>query len=333
MPIRLSRLEMPKGVQKDESTATATYAHFTAEPFEIGYARTIGNSLRRVLLSSIEGAAISSVKIEGVNHEFSTIPGCAEDVTDIVLNLKRVLLKTYSREAQTITLKAEGPKTVTAGDFAEANNVQVLNPRQEICTLDEGASIEMECEVRTGRGFCLADGNKKPDQEIGRIAIDSIFSPVTRVNFLVENTRVGQRTDYEKLVLDVWTDGRIGPEEALCAGASLLRSHFDLFADYNGEAVEHAPKAESPVRKTDNEKLRKILAMSVNEIELSVRAANCLNNANITTVGELACKSENDMLKYRNFGKKSLNEIKDKLKELGMSLGYKFDADLLESKK
>ncbi|MBR4938363.1 MAG: DNA-directed RNA polymerase subunit alpha, partial [Kiritimatiellae bacterium] len=168
---------MPQNVQIDEATKTATYTRFTAEPFEIGYARTIGNSLRRVLLSSIEGAAISSVKIKGVNHEFSTIKGCTEDVTDIILNLKRVLLKTYSREAQTITLKAKGPCTVTAGDFAKDNNVEVLNPRQEICTLDVDGSIEMECDVRTGRGFCLADGNKKPDQEIGKIAIDSIFSP------------------------------------------------------------------------------------------------------------------------------------------------------------
>jgi len=332
MPIRLSRLEMPKGVQKDESTATATYAHFTAEPFEIGYARTIGNSLRRVLLSSIEGAAISSVKIEGVNHEFSTIPGCAEDVTDIVLNLKRVLLKTYSREAQTITLKAEGPKTVTAGDFAEANNVQVLNPRQEICTLDEGASIKMECEVRTGRGFCLADGNKKPDQEIGRIAIDSIFSPVTRVNFLVENTRVGQRTDYEKLVLDVWTDGRVDPEEALKTAAAVLRRHIDVFVDSAGEETLEFDDSEKKDA-DERERLRKLLNMSVNEIELSVRAANCLNNANISTVGELASKTEADMLKYRNFGKKSLTEIKAKLVQLGLSLGYKFDADLLETKK
>lgn len=332
MPIRLSRLEMPKGVQKDETTATATYAHFTAEPFEIGYARTIGNSLRRVLLSSLEGAAISSVRIKGVEHEFSTIPGCTEDVTDIILNLKKVLLKTFTRDSQTITLKAEGPRTVTAGDFAEANNVQVLNPRQEICTLDEGASIEMDCEVRTGRGFCLADGNKKPDQEIGRIAIDSIFSPVTRANFLVENTRVGQRTDYEKLVLDIWTDGRIDPEEALKTAAAVLRRHVDVFVDYAGEETlefDDADKKDAD----DRERLRKLLNMSVNEIELSVRAANCLNNANISTVGELASKTEADMLKYRNFGKKSLTEIKAKLVQLGLSLGYKFDADLLEAKK
>jgi len=334
MPIRLNRFEMPKGVQKDESTATATYAHFVAEPFEIGYARTIGNSLRRVLLSSIEGAAISSVKIRGVSHEFSTIKGCTEDVTDIILNLKRVLLKTYTRDTQTITLKAQGPCTVTAGDFAAANNIQVLNPRQEICTLDVDGSIDMECEVRTGRGFCLAEGNKRPEQEIGRIAIDSIFSPVTRVNFLVENTRVGQRTDYEKLVIDIWTDGRIDPEEALRTAAAVLRRHVDVFVDYGGVEDSTLEFEDADKRDVDErERLRKLLNMSVNEIELSVRAANCLNNANISTVGELASKTEADMLKYRNFGKKSLTEIKAKLIQLGLSLGYKFDPDLLESKK
>ena len=331
MPIRLSRFEMPQNVQVDEATKTATYTHFTAEPFETGYARTIGNSLRRVLLSSIEGAAISAVKIKGVNHEFSTIKGCTEDVTDIILNLKRVLLKTNSREAQTITLKAKGPCTVTAGDFAKDNNVEVLNPRQEICTLDIDGSLDMECDVRTGRGFCLAEGNKKPDQEIGKIAIDSIFSPVTRVNFLVENTRVGQRTDYEKLVLDIWTDGRIEPEEALKTAGAVLRRHLDVFVDYAGvQTLEFEDNEAKDAN--EREKLRKLLNMSVNEIELSVRAANCLNNANISTVGELASKTEADMLKYRNFGKKSLNEIKDKLKDLGLCLGYKFDADLLEKK-
>ncbi|MBP5285590.1 MAG: DNA-directed RNA polymerase subunit alpha [Kiritimatiellae bacterium] len=332
MPIRLSRFEMPKGVQKDESTATATYARFVAEPFEIGYARTIGNSLRRVLLSSIEGAAISAVKIKGVSHEFSTIKGCTEDVTDIVLNLKRVHIKTYTREPQSIRLKATGPCVVTAGDFAADNSVEILNPRQEICTLDVDGVLDMECEVKTGRGFCLAEGNKRPDMEIGKIAIDSIFSPVTRCNFLVENTRVGQRTDYEKLVLDIWTDGRIDPEDALKTAGAVLRRHLDVFVDYAGEEVlefEDTDKKDADER----ERLRKLLNMSVNEIELSVRAANCLNTANIATVGELASKTEADMLKYRNFGKKSLTEIKAKLVQLGLSLGYKFDADLLESKK
>ena len=332
MPIRLSRFEMPRCVSKDKDTATETYARFVAEPFEIGYARTVGNSLRRVLLSSIEGCAISSVKITGVSHEFSTIKGCAEDVTDIILNLKRVLLKTFSREANSLHLKKKGPCTVYAGDFAEENSVEVLNPRQEICTLEADGVFEIDCELRVGRGFCLAEGNKPPEQEIGRIAIDSIFSPVTRVNFLVENTRVGQRTDYEKLVLDVWTDGRVTPDDALKTAAAVLRRHLDVFVDYsNDEALEF--DAEDRKGADERERLRKLLNMSVNEIELSVRAANCLNNANITTVGELAQKTEADMLKYRNFGRKSLNEIKEKMKELGLCLGYKFDADLLESKK
>ena len=332
MPIRLSRFEMPHRVQKDEATATANYARFVAEPFENGYARTIGNSLRRVLLSSIEGCAISSVKIEGVSHEFCTIPGVAEDVTDIVLNLKRVLLKTFTRETSLIRLKKEGPCVVTAGDFAEENSIEVLNPEQEIATLEEGAKLEMSCEVRTGRGFCLAEGNKTMDQEIGRIAIDSIFSPVTRCNFLVEATRVGQKTDYEKLILDVWTDGRVSPDDAVKTAAAVLRRHLDVFVDYT---LEDAIDVDDSEKKgtDDRERLRKLLNMSVNEIELSVRAANCLNNANLATVGELVRKTEADMLKYRNFGKKSLNEIKDKLKELGLCLGYRFDEDLLESKK
>jgi DNA-directed RNA polymerase subunit alpha len=332
MPIRLSRFEMPHRVQKDEATANNTYARFVAEPFEVGYARTIGNSLRRVLLSSIEGCAISSVKIEGVSHEFCTIPGVAEDVTDIILNLKRVLLKSFTREVSSIHLKMVGPCTVTAGDFASENAIEVLNPRQEIATLEDGAVLEMSCEIRTGRGFCLAEANKTPEQEIGRIPIDSIFSPVTRVNFLTENTRVGQRTDYEKLVLDIWTDGRVTPDDALKTAAAVLRRHLDVFVDYT---LEDALEFDDTEKKgaDERERLRKLLNMSVNEIELSVRAANCLNNANISTVGELAKKTEADMLKYRNFGKKSLNEIKDKLKELGLCLGYRFDEDLLESKK
>ena len=332
MPIRLRRFEMPHNIDKGESTATGTYARFVAEPFEIGYARTIGNSLRRVLLSSIEGCAISSVKIAGVHHEFATIKGCAEDVTDIILNLKRVLLKSYTRDLKSITLKKKGPCTVYASDFAEGNSIEVLNPRQEICTLEADGSLDLECELKIGRGFCLADANKTPDQEIGRIAIDSIFSPVTRVNFLVENTRVGQRTDYEKLILDVWTDGRVTPDDALKTAAAVLRRHLDVFVDYAQEEILEFDEDDNKGA-NEREHLRKLLNMSVNEIELSVRAANCLNNANIATVGELVSKTEADMLKYRNFGKKSLTEIKDKLKELGLCLGYKFDADLLESKK
>ena len=331
MAIRMSRFEMPQAIQILDEGKCATYTRFVAEPFEIGYARTIGNSLRRVLLSSIEGAAIASVKIKGVNHEFSTIKGCSEDVTDIILNLKRVLVKTFDRESKRITLKAKGPCTVYAEEFAKGNAVEILNPKQEICTLDVDGSIEMECEVRTGRGFCLAEGNKGAEQEIGRIAIDSIFSPVTRVNFLVENTRVGQRTDYEKLILDIWTDGRIDPDDALRTAGAVLRRHLDVFADHAGVAELEFEEAQAKVA-NDRERLRRMLNMSVNEIELTVRAANCLNNANISTVGELVSKTEADMLKYRNFGKKSLTEIKEKLVSMGLGLGYKFDPELLEKK-
>ncbi|MCL1920508.1 MAG: DNA-directed RNA polymerase subunit alpha [Kiritimatiellaeota bacterium] len=321
---------MPRRVQKDETTATGTYTRFTAEPFEVGYARTVGNSLRRVLLSSIEGVAIATVKVGGAQHEFCSLPGVSEDVTDIILNLKRVLLKSYNRVPVLLRLHKKGPCTVTAADFLQDNAIEILNPTQHIATLDADGELDLEVEIRSGRGFCPAEGNKPEEQVIGRIPIDSIFSPVSRVNFQVENTRVGQHTDYEKLVLDIWTDGRVTPDEALKTAAAVLRHHLDVFVDYSEEVLEF----EESEKKVDEERdrLRLILNMSVNEIELSVRAANCLNNANITTVGELAMKTEADMLKYRNFGKKSLNEIKDKLVDLGLYLGYKFDHDLIENK-
>lgn len=328
MPIRLSRFEMPKRLAKDEATATGTYGRFIAEPFEVGYARTLGNSLRRVLLSSIEGAAITSVQIAGAAHEFCAVQGVHEDVTDIILNLKKVLLKTYTRDPLTLTIKAKGPCEVKASVIQETGNAEVLNPNQHLATLAEDGKLQMDLEIRTGRGFCPADWNKKADQEIGRIPIDSVFSPVRRVNFLTENTRVGQRTDYDRLVLEIWTDGRVTPEDALTVSAAILRHHLDVFVNFDEKVVEF----EETEKQVDEAKeaLRKKLGMSVNEIELSVRAANCLNNANIKTVGELAQKTETDMLKYRNFGKKSLNEIKAKLQELGLTLGMAFDADLLK---
>lgn len=328
MPMRLSRFEMPKRLTKDEATATPSFARFTAEPFEIGYARTLGNSLRRVLLSSIEGASITSVKIAGAAHEFCAIPGVEEDVTDIVLNLKKVLIKTHSREPLTVTVKAKGPCEVTAALLQESGSFEVLNPELHIASLAADGKLQMELEIQTGRGFHPADWNRKPGQEIGRIPIDAIFSPVRRVNFVTENTRVGQRTDYDRLVLDVWTDGRVSPDDALTMSAAILRHHTDPFVNYDDNVVEFE-ETERAVD-TARDELRRKLAMSVNEIELSVRAANCLNNANIKTVGELGQKSEADMLKYRNFGKKSLNEIKQKLQELGLSLGMTFEADLLE---
>jgi DNA-directed RNA polymerase subunit alpha len=327
MSTRLNRFEMPRFVQKDEKTATPTYALFTAEPFEAGYGRTIGNSLRRVLLSSLEGAAISSVRIQGAEHEFCHIKGCVEDVTDIVLNLKKVLLKLYSRQPKLLRIKVKGPGEVTAADIQTDASVEVLNPDQHICTLDVDGTFDAEIEVKTGRGYCPAEWNKKPEQEIGLIPIDSLFSPVRRVKYDVVNTRVGRRTDYDKLTLEIWTDGRISPDEALTLSAAILRHHLDVFVNFDKNIVEFqdTEKTIDPAR----EELAKKLSISVNEIELSVRAANCLNNANITTVGELAQKSENEMLKYRNFGKKSLNEIKQKLVEMGLSLGMTFDAEVL----
>jgi DNA-directed RNA polymerase subunit alpha len=322
---------MPKRLTKDESASNETYAKFVAEPFETGYGHTIGNSLRRVLLSSLEGAAIASIKVDGAMHEFATVEGVVEDVTEIVLNLKKVLFKAHTRDPQTLLLSANKEGEVTAADIQLNQNVEIVNPTQHICTLDKKKKFEMELEVKIGRGFLPGDENKKPNQAIGVIAIDSLFSPVTRVRYAVENARVGQRTDYDRLVLELWTDGRISPDDALTQASAILAHHLDVFVGYDKSAVEF----EEVVDKQDEEKskLKKLLNMSVNEIELSVRAANCLNNANITTVGQLAMKTESEMLKYRNFGKKSLNEIKDKLQALGLSLGMSFEPDLLETPK
>jgi len=320
---------MPKRLQKDETAATETYAKFVADPFETGYGHTVGNSLRRVLLSSLEGAAITSMKVDGAMHEFATIDGVVEDVTDIVLNLKRIKFKAHTRDPQTLLLSVNKEGAVTAADIQLNQNVELVNPDQHICTLDKKKKFEMELELKIGRGFCPSDENKKPGQPIGVIAIDSLFSPVTRVRYAVEAARVGNRTDYDRLILEIWTDGRISPDDALTQSSAILAHHLDVFVGYDKNAVEFE-EAES---KQDDEKakLKKLLNMSVNEIELSVRAANCLNNANITTVGQLAMKSEQEMLKYRNFGKKSLNEIKDKLQALGLSLGMNFESGLLDA--
>src|SRR5712692_1880021 len=331
MPVRLGRFEMPKRLTKEDSTATETYAKFVAEPFETGYGHTVGNSLRRVLLSSLEGAAITSVKIDGAMHEFTTVEGVVEDVTDLVLNLKKILFRAHSREPQMLMVSANKEGEVTAADIQLNQNVELVNPKQLICTLDKKKRFEMELEVKVGRGFLPGDENKKPDQPIGVIAIDSLFSPVIRVRYSVESARVGQRTDYDRLVLEIWTDGRISPDDALTQASAVLQHHLDVFVGYDKNAVEFEEVAD----KQDDEKsrMKKLLNMSVNEIELSVRAANCLNNANITTVGQLAMKTEAEMLKYRNFGKKSLNEIKEKLAALGLGLGMNIEAELLEAPK
>ncbi|MEA3187923.1 MAG: DNA-directed polymerase subunit alpha, partial [Chthoniobacter sp.] len=294
---------MPKQLVKEDETATDTYAKFIAEPFDAGYGHTIGNSLRRVLLSSLEGAAITSVRINGAQHEFATLPHVVEDVTDIVLNLKKVKFLAHDHEARMLSLSVNKEGAVTAGDITEVTGCEVLNKKQIICTLDKKQKFEAELEVKVGRGFATGDENKHGEQSIGVIPIDSIFSPVTRVKYAVGNTRVGQRTDYDKLEIEIWTDGRISPQDALVQASSILKRHFEPFYGYDENAVQfdETPAAQSQ----ENQKLKKLLGMSVNEIELSVRAANCLNNANITSVGQLAQKTEAEMLKYRNFGKKS----------------------------
>ncbi len=328
MPKRLGKFELPNRLVKVEDTASDTFAIFKAEPFESGYGHTIGNSLRRVLLSSIEGAAISSIKIDGVQHEFQSVAGVVEDVTDIVLNLKKVLFVSNTRESANLIIDVNREGPVTAADIQLDANFKVVNPEQLICTLDKPQRFLAELEVRVGRGYCAGEDNKKEDQPIGVIAVDSLFSPVRLVKYSVENTRVGQEMDYDKLILEITTDGRISPDDALKQSAAIIKHHMDVFDEVSQEDIEF--QSESKEISEEQNRLRKLLNMSVNEIELSVRAANCLNNANIITVGELAMKSEQEMLKYRNFGKKSLNEIKDKLEQLGLSLGMKIDERLLE---
>ena len=277
MPKRLGKFELPNRLVKTEETSTETFAIFNAEPFETGYGHTIGNSLRRVLLSSIEGAAITSIKIEGVQHEFQSIDGIVEDVTDIVLNLKKVLFVAEARDAKTLMIDIERDGPVTAADIQEETGIKVINPEQIICTLDKKQRFLAELEVRVGRGYCPGEDNKKPDQAIGVIAIDSLFSPVKLVKYTVENTRVGQEMDYDKLILEVTTDGRITPDDALKQSAAIFKHHLEVFDEVSKEDIEF--ESETKEISEEQNRLRKLLNMSVNEIELSVRAANCLNNA------------------------------------------------------
>src|SRR6056300_390100 len=329
MATRLGKFELPNRLVKEEDTSTDTYAKFIADPFESGYGHTIGNAFRRVLLSSIEGAAISSLKIDGVQHEFQSVDGIVEDVTDIVLNLKKILIVSHKADPVALTLEVEREGEITAADIAPAEGIEIINPEQLILTTDRKQKIVAEMTVSVGRGFCLGEDSKTDDQPIGVINVDALYSPVKLVKYDVQNTRVGQMTDYDKLVLEIHTAGRISPDDALKQSAAILRHHLDVFDQISEEQIEF----ESNTKQVSEEqnRLKNLLSMSVNEIELSVRAANCLNNANITTVGELATKSEPEMLKYRNFGKKSLNEIKAKLEQLGLSLGMKFENRLLES--
>ena len=329
MAIRLGKFQLPNRLVKEDSSSD-TFAKFVAEPFETGYGHTIGNSLRRVLLSSIEGAAIASIKIDGVHHEFQSIDGVVEDVTDIILNLKKILVISHKRDATRLLIDVTKEGEVTAADIQPDSNIQILNPEQVICTLDTERRFQAEVEIRVGRGYVSGEDNKAEEQAIGVISVDTLYSPVRLVKYTVENTRVGQMTDFDRLILEITTDGRVTPDDCIKQAAAIMKHHLDVFDEVSDEQVEFENTG-AQVTEEQN-KLRKLLNMSVNEIELSVRAANCLNNANITTVGELAMKTEQEMLKYRNFGKKSLNEIKAKLEQLGLSLGMKLDERLLESR-
>lgn len=323
MAILLGRFEMPKRVIKEEKNSTNTYARFVAEPFEAGFGNTIGNSLRRVLLSSLEGAAITAAKIEGVQHEFTTIPGVLEDVVEIILNLKNVRLISHVREPQTLVLDVKKKGEVTAADFEPNPNVEILNKDAHILTLATQKKIRIEVEIGIGRGFVPAERSKSKETTIGKILMDAIFSPVTKVKYYTTNTRVGQLMNYDKLIIEIWTDGRLTPDEALKQASAILRKHLDPFVDYDENYIEF--EKDEKEKRDENEELKKTLAMSINEIELSVRAANCVAAANIKTIGELVQKTEAEMLKYRNFGKKSLNEIKEILSNMGLSLGMKVD--------
>jgi len=309
-------LEIEKpNIEIVEMSPEGNYGKFVVEPLERGYGITLGNSLRRILLSSLPGAAVTSVKIDGVLHEFSTIPGVREDVTDIILNLKNLSLKLHTDEEKTLRIEANGEKTVTAADIVCDADVEILNPDLIIATLEENASLVMEMQVSNGRGYVPAEKNKKGDHVIGVIPVDSIFTPVSRVNYNVENTRVGQRTDYDKLTLEVWTDGSIRPDEAVSLSARIMAEHLHLFTSL----TESADDVEIMVEKEEEQKDR-LLEMTIEELDLSVRSYNCLKRAGINTLGELVQRDEEDMMKVRNLGKKSLEEVVNKLAELGLSL-------------
>jgi DNA-directed RNA polymerase subunit alpha len=308
----------PRMLELEERTET--YGKFVCEPLERGFGITLGNSLRRILLSSLQGAAITAVKIEGALHEFTTLPDVVEDVTDIILNLKEVLVRTHDAKPRVIRLDKEGEGKVTARDITLVDGVEILNPEHPVCTLSRGGKIHMELHVGMGRGYVPAERNKLPNMAVGTVPIDSLFSPVKKVNYTVTNARVGQQTDFDKLTLEVWTNGALRPDDALAFAAKILKEQLTIFINFE----EQPEPVESPVNE-EQEKLNENLWRTVDELELSVRSANCLQNANIKYIGELVQRTEAEMLKTKNFGRKSLKEIKEILGTMGLSLGMKLD--------
>ncbi|WP_305042443.1 DNA-directed RNA polymerase subunit alpha [Geoalkalibacter sp.] len=310
----------PKRLQVESDTLTDCYGKFTAEPFERGFGTTLGNALRRVLLSSLQGAAIASVRIKGVLHEFSAAPGVTEDVSEIILNLKGVRLRLHGSESRNIRIVKKGAGIVTAGDIITDSNVEIMNPEHHIATCGADADLEIDMVVKLGKGYVPADRNRDEKSPVGTIPIDSIFTPIRKVNFNVSNARVGQITDYDKLVLDVHTDGSVRPDDAVAFAAKILKEQLQLFINFD---EDHEPPVE--LAEEESKKINENLYRSVDELELSVRAANCLKNANIQLIGDLVQRSEAEMLKTQNFGRKSLNEIKDILADMGLSLGMKLE--------
>src|SRR5512143_1841412 len=326
MAMKLKGFQIPKKLEFEADSLTNTYGKFAAEPFERGFGTTIGNSLRRVLLSSLEGAAVASIKIEGVLHEFSSLPGVVEDVTDIILNVKKLRFKMHTDKPKTIMIDVEGPGAVYGSHVDTDADIEVLTPDLLIATLDKDTRFTMEMVVKKGRGYVPSEKNKDADAPIGVIPVDSIFSPIQKVNYWVENARVGQETDYDKLIMEVMTDGSVAPVDAVAYAAKILKDHLNIFINFEeeGEMIEsEAGEAE--------EKFNENLLRSVNELELSVRSANCLKNANIKTIADVVQKSEPEMLKTKNVGRKSLNEIKEILSEMGLGFGMKIDNEKLKA--
>jgi DNA-directed RNA polymerase subunit alpha len=311
-------LQMPQGVERDETTYSNTHGKFVIQPLERGFGATIGNALRRVLLSSLQGAAITHLRIDGVQHEFSTIPGVVEDVSEIVLNLKQVRLKLLNKKPDRILIQLKGPCDFKAGDIQKSSpDLEVLNPELRIATLNKSAELKVELRIGRGRGYVPAEENIMPDQPIGTIAVDAIFNPIRKVTYIVENTRVGHKTDYERMILELWTDGSITPDDALTYAGKILKDHIELFISFDVETE----KEDVPEVDEEAIRIRKLLKMNVDELELSVRSHNCLKAANIQTIGDLVSRDEQEMLKFRNFGRKSLQELAKILEEKGLHFG------------
>lgn len=307
----------PKSVPIDSATASDHYAKLSCEPLERGFGTTLGNALRRVLLSSLQGAAITAVKIDGALHEFTSVPDVVEDVTEIVLNLKEVVVVSHSAKPQTVRIDKEGPCDITAGDIITNDQVEILNPDHYICRVEKGGRFSAELTINVGRGYVPAERNKTPGMPIGTIPIDALFSPIRKVNYTVTNARVGQITDYDKLTLEIWTNGSVNPVDAVALAAKIIKDQVTIFINFEEE--------EEPVPEEEEEPLNENLFRSVEELELSVRSANCLQNANIQLIGELVQRTEAEMLKTKNFGRKSLKEIKEILADMNLTLGMKID--------